>query len=387
MSISLNRLCVNAQKKYAMKLLAGKYGLENPVRWVHMVEDTEVPDFLHGNELVFTTGIANHKENWLIDFVKNLKEKKSSGLVINIGPYISHVPPQVIVYCEQNNFPLFVVPWETRLIDLTYEFCRIIINDEKVEQSLAETFKNLILNPENKTGYTTTLEKLGFIQNSKYTVISLKFLLNGSNVSSKLLREIQLAFVKTTKLNALPRGAFVWNKSMILVYQNIEEKDILRLKNSIKNHAQTTCGLKIYMGVSNAIHGYEKLGKIYNQSKSALCIAQINNKTRVNYDDIGVYKLLFNVQDKEVLTQYHNFVLGKLIKYDKANNTDFCTILRQYMDNNGSVQELAKINNTHRNTINYKIKKVKEIMGIDFDIKSNMDISLAFIISDIINKK
>ena len=53
MAISLLQLCTNVERKYSMKLIAGSAGLENTVRWVHMVEDSEVPDFLHGNELIF----------------------------------------------------------------------------------------------------------------------------------------------------------------------------------------------------------------------------------------------------------------------------------------------------------------------------------------------
>ena len=59
MAISLSQLCANAEKDHEMKLIAGSAGLENTVRWVHMVEDSEVPGFLHGNELIFTTGIGH----------------------------------------------------------------------------------------------------------------------------------------------------------------------------------------------------------------------------------------------------------------------------------------------------------------------------------------
>ena len=49
MAISLSQLCENAEKSYSMRLVAGSGGMENTVRWVHIVEDSEVPDFLHGN--------------------------------------------------------------------------------------------------------------------------------------------------------------------------------------------------------------------------------------------------------------------------------------------------------------------------------------------------
>ena len=49
MAITLARICANAEKTYGMKLIAGRAGMDNFVRWVHIVEDSEVPDFMHGN--------------------------------------------------------------------------------------------------------------------------------------------------------------------------------------------------------------------------------------------------------------------------------------------------------------------------------------------------
>lgn len=133
MAISLSQLCANAEKDHEMKLIAGSAGLENTVRWVHMVEDSEVPGFLHGNELIFTTGIGHVGNEWLKEFTVSLRKKGAVGLVLNIGPYITSVPSQVIVFCEQNGFPLFTIPWETRIIDISYEFCRRIIANENTK--------------------------------------------------------------------------------------------------------------------------------------------------------------------------------------------------------------------------------------------------------------
>ncbi len=93
MAITLVQLCRNAEQTYYMKLIAGSGGMDNTVRWVHMVEDSEVPDFLNGNELVFTTGIGHYGTDWLPAFVKSLKEHNAAGVVLNLGPYIDTVPP------------------------------------------------------------------------------------------------------------------------------------------------------------------------------------------------------------------------------------------------------------------------------------------------------
>lgn len=161
MAITLARICANAEKTYGMKLIAGRAGMDNFVRWVHIVEDSEVPDFMHGNELVFTTGIGHKGSGWLLDFVRQLKGKNAAGVVVNIGPYINAVPKDVMEYCECNALPLFVVPWSVRLIDLTYDFCHRIISNEESETSLAGAFRNLFFAPGNRDEYAPGLPRHG----------------------------------------------------------------------------------------------------------------------------------------------------------------------------------------------------------------------------------
>lgn len=112
MSITVSKLCANAQANYVMKLVAGKEGLGNYVRWVHLVENADVSLFLHGNEMVFMTGVGINDEGHLLRFVEELIEKRCSALVINTGKYIKSIPQSVKDCCDINSLPLFSVPWE-----------------------------------------------------------------------------------------------------------------------------------------------------------------------------------------------------------------------------------------------------------------------------------
>ena len=111
MSITVSKLCANAQANYVMKLVAGKEGLGNYVRWVHLVENADVSPFLHGNEMVFMTGVGINDEVHLLKFVEELIEKRCSALVINTGKYIKSIPQSVKDCCDINSLPLFTVPW------------------------------------------------------------------------------------------------------------------------------------------------------------------------------------------------------------------------------------------------------------------------------------
>lgn len=385
MALSLSLLCKSSDEKHKLRLIAGKNGLENQVRWVHMVEDTEVPDFLHGNELVFTTGIGNYQRNWLLSFVKRLKENNAAGVVMNIGPYITDIPPQVIVYCEQNDFPLLTIPWTTRIIDVSYEFCRLIINAEKVEQSLTEAFKNLIDNPNNKDMYMTTLARAGFIDDSSYTVVSIVFKEDGADVTSKFITQNNTMLTRILRVNTMPKATYHMDNTLNIVYQNISETNLEIMIGNIEKLCSKTENTKHYIGISEEKSSFRAISTLHKQAQSAILIAEIKNENFLNYKDLGVYKLILDVRHKDTLKEYYAETLANLIKYDKDHQSDYCETLRKYCFFNGSVSEVAEDLGVHRNTINYKMKKIKEILGRELDYHFMTDLMLCFKISNIIN--
>ena len=81
MAITMANLCRNCENTYGMKLISGSDGLDSYVRWVHLIEDRDVPNFLHGSELVFVTGIGQQSsdDSWLLDFVRKLRYRSGCG--------------------------------------------------------------------------------------------------------------------------------------------------------------------------------------------------------------------------------------------------------------------------------------------------------------------
>ena len=83
MAIVVKKLVKNAYFLYKMELVAGRNGMNNLVQWVHIIEDDAVSPFLHGYELVFTAGILNQSDHWLLDFAKKLNQSGVSAFVVN----------------------------------------------------------------------------------------------------------------------------------------------------------------------------------------------------------------------------------------------------------------------------------------------------------------
>jgi DNA-binding PucR family transcriptional regulator len=59
--------------------------------------------------------------------------------------------------------------------------------------------------------------------------------------------------------------------------------------------------------------------------------------------------------------------LLKLIDYDKKNNTEYFKTLKAYIAADKNAVQTAKNMYIHRNTINYRLNKIKEIANLDLE--------------------
>lgn len=379
MSITLKRLCKNAESGYNMKLAAGRNGLDKTVRWVHMVEDSGVPDLLHGGELIFTTGIGYSGSDWLLPFIKELKEHDAAGLVVNLGPHIDSIPPKALVFCEEQDFPLFTLPWEVHIIDITYEFCRRIIDNEEQETTLVNALRGIIFDGERIGEYIELLERQGFDENADYTLIAVEIGGGKSSYTSKSSSGLWKILRRSNRHTA----AFFQGDCAITVRQNTTDDELKRMLaelNAVDDH-------DFRVGISNKLEGLRALPRCYRQCVSALSAGRLMQRRVSLYDDIGIYKLLFGVDDRSVLKDYADKTLGALVKFDNSNDSDYVPTLKVYLECSGSVLRTAERLGVHRNTVNYKLKGVRDILGITLDEEDRMNLLMAFHVLEVFNLK
>ena len=385
MALTLAELCFSAEKDYGMTLIAGKNGTDNMVRWAHYIEGGEVPRFLRGYELVFTTGMENHDTGRLINFAEKLHEYGASGFVINLGPYVDKVPEVLIEYCDSVDLPLYTIPWETRIVDITYEFCHHIVADEKKSRTMADIFIYAITNPENEENYKPELNKKGFADGEDYCIAAVYISDNESGNKDDLERTVKYNIVRRLNNYSLKHSVFMIDRFTIVVCQGIDNivfEAEMKKQADMLNEVFSTAD--VYIGVGPKVKDSGELSSAYKKTTSVLKLAKSNNSDFMSYSQTGVYKLLMSVENKRNLAEYCNECLGKLAEYDRRNKTDYLGTLRLYLENDSSIAEVARITYVHRNTVNYKIKKIKEILGCELTQKDKLELMLAFMAEKLI---
>lgn len=385
MAITLRYLCKYARENYGMNLICGESSLNNLVNWVHMLEDPETASFLHGQELIFSTGIGHDNTDWLNGFAQGLVDNQASGLVLNLGPYIQSVPEDLIAYCREVQFPLFTVPWKTRIVDITNDFCRKIIKSEEHEVTVAGALRDAIFFPEKISEYRSVLERKEFDLDAEFCVAALSFQVPSSE---KFLDYDKVVRLNLTKLliNYSDRfNIFRQDKNLIVVLQSFPQdivEEALESLNEVCKYGYPD--YRISAGISVNELGIHSLPRNYKRAIALLRIAERQGQAKLSYRNSGLFKLLIEIEDSLALKRFYDETLGQMEAYDKKNQTDYLLTLKYYLENNASVQEVAKETYVHRNTINYKIKKIKEILQCDLNYQDGLKLLLAYQIKELL---
>ena len=353
--------------KYHMKLLAGEKGLSRLVQWVHIIETEEGARFLHGNELVITECILEYEEEELLSFVETLFQLNASALIVNTGRFIKIIPDTVRSFCEKNSFPLFSIPWEIPLVDVTREYCQRIMDNEAREDSITTIIRNWIFNVGEKEPLIHQMEWYGYMSGSSMTFLCISLNIEkGTEEFMNESRRLKLLAESTAKTIKDQYISFEYQENRIVILIDYSEENLnLYLDGIFKKLSDCKLLPQIYIGVRDTIKGLEKQDINFMRAYAACKIAGRKQEHILRYQELGLYKLLVNIGNTEVLTDFYKDSLGKLIKYDKENGTDYYNFIKTYIECNGHQGDVSQKFFIHRNTVNNYVKKAEEIMGID----------------------
>lgn len=359
MAVELKDLYAYVQSEYDLQLLTTScFGKK--IGWVHMVEEKEFAPLLHGDELVFNSGLNYTSEEWVKGFIDSLLSVHAGGLIIS-----SHkgrtVSKDTIEYCNQKHFPLFSSSWNTPYIDVMRKFSEILLKNEQRETNLITALKNAIYYPEEEGLYLKHFEHNGFFRDMSYTVIILSCFTYDTERGNERLKQIE---------NTL---RYVLHKSVIY-----EEKGrlIILAAGYLTTRLQKEFG-KICREDSNIYAGIgtteRRIADIHNSYENAYTAYRLTKttipKNLLYYNELGIYKLLADVKEPSIYPAFVEETLGALIAYDKKKNTEYMRILETFFENDCCILQTSKALYCHKNTLNYKMNAIKEIL--DYDIMCN----------------
>lgn len=328
---------------------------DKKIEWVHMVENIDFISLLHGDELVFNSTLDGEDDEYRKKFIEHLIEENAGGLIAALQDGKSF-STELIEYCNSLEFPLFQASWDTSYLDIMRLFSEILLSNERKEMNLIAAVKNAIFYPVDEEVYLPTFERNGFLRDMLYNVVVF-----GCD-DREMLKGMEKDISRIAK-----QGVFVEDKDTVFLL--CTECTCECLKERLK----PLCGKynEVFVGIGTDEKCIADICRSYRNAHVAFLLAK---KFQYNfpccYDDIGIYQILSNVREPERLyPQFVQDTFGKLMEYDKRHNTDYMEILRLFFQNDCSITQTANATFYHQNTLKYKVKAIKEILG--YDIMSN----------------
>ena len=126
----------------------------------------------------------------------------------------------------------------------------------------------------------------------------------------------------------------------------------------------------------------------YKRAYAAQQMAQQFDYPLMSFDEMGVYQLLFLIEDHQVLEDMYHQLLNPLLAYDYQHHGELEKTLYYYLVYDGSQQAMAKHLYMHRNTINYRLTKIKELLSCELStFEEKLPYMLAFYIKKMISNQ
>ena len=386
MGFTIEDALVQTQDQYHLKLLAGQEGCSNTMSWVHMIEDTKIIQQLWGKELAVTTGLGFQSHEALFDFIKCLVKYHSVGLIINTGKYIFEVSQDIIDYCNEQEFPLLTTPWEVHMADLIKDFSMRCLFSEREDQQISKLFQEVFTTvqtvEEVRPQLMSSFDVDGYFQvvlieiedSDQYDAIERR----------KIAFQLELCFEKIES----PYTFFWFDGYFVLVVNNLEPDNLERIIDKMyKRTKKRMEGKYIHLGIGSQMLDFRQVILSYKRARAAVSMATQFQLPIVSFEEMGIYQILFSIEDKQILSEMYHSLLQPIIEYDQKHHGELEKTLFYYLFYNESQIEMAKNLYLHRNTINYRMLKIKELLGCQLDtFEEKMLYMLAMYIKKILNE-
>lgn len=372
---------------YKLQLLAGKGGLNHVVGWVHMLEDETIINRFSGQELAVTTGIKAKEPDWLLHVVSAMKKSDCTGIIINTGMYIDQIPREVIEWCEIEQFPLLIMPWEISITRLIQDFCMRIMRRNQKEQEVGILFKNIMRGREVTDAFLSQIQPR-FDAEGTFRIFCIRISYGVEETTAFLQAMLKLENIfglwQNGKKIQIPYLIIEFDDCYALMVNNFPAGSADELTQQIlEQFSYFTRRKKLSLGLGPEVQSIYDLRLAFRRARIAAKMAFQTKQKVVDFDEMGFFKILFASDDAAILKSYEAQMLGPLVEYDEQHHANYLETLRSYIENDRSLIGVAAATFTHRNTVNYRIQNIKKLL--DNELKTAEDLfpyQVAFYIRD-----
>ena len=199
--------------------------------------------------------------------------------------------------------------------------------------------------------------------------------------TSEQLRQTEI--VEKELLRNLPKKYTTSNTNQVIyIYKKDEQISKLQFrfrieelqKNIQNNLDKRNANAEFVVGIGKNVKGYHALKESFTDSKVALDYIRViqkiigdENRLVVDCSKLGFFRVFADIKDKDKLLSYVPDSLRRLYEFDKQKNGELVDTLECFLNNKQSLKQTSNKLFVHYRTVSYRLEKITEISGMDFD--------------------
>ena len=363
-----------------LKLLGGKDGLDKIVRCPYVTLTRTIAKWVHGGELMFVSiKDLSCDAAQLLQLFNEGYQKNLSGVVLLVGTGENLFLDDLITAADSFCLPLFQMPYELPLVEITEEISSFIIQDKLRLQFTNELMIDIFSAQTHDQQALISKAMLYHYDISgahRIAIISINNLQAIFHENNSLLIKKSLVYMESLQgiVDAICRKRnwnvpeFINGNMLVLLLPSAAHTEIEKMFMEIYEYIEKNLdNPHIFISIGEEYSSLSQMRRSHLEAKRANSFAAKENKHIIFYENLGFYKVLYEITNKQIMNNFSDKVLLSLKKYDKENHTALIRTLRIYLHENCNLVKTAKELYIHRNSLIYRIKKIEEITKESLD--------------------
>ena len=233
-----------------------------------------------------------------------------------------------------------------------------LLYDEKFDKS--SFIKNIMLDNILPSDIYTKSKELQFTGDESRVVLVIKFQGRTEVLPYEIVSGM---FPDRTRDYVINVG----EQDVVLVKEVVPEVEIRELENLAETISETLSAeflTKVSIGISTVAEGLKDLARAYKEARIALEVGKVfdTEKNVVSYENLGIGRLIYQLP----ITLCEIF-LQEVFKKGSLESLDRETLMtvQSFFENNLNVSETSRKLFVHRNTLVYRLEKIRKLTGLD----------------------
>ena len=358
--------------------------IENPVVLYYGNLNCMASTNSDNSELILSDEIQPYKPNIITKF-QYMKQMKGSCVQYVVKFAILSEVEIYITITEENRelIELDYMAIENAIINLQYGFLSEFAQDEVKKKYQRDIIHNILNGLLSSKEMTEAAAQLGMKESDTYRVVDFHTITK--NVQRKYTKEqlYEVGVIVGELTYLLPDALIYRNMDQIVMIQQVDSNQTeLEYQKEMEEIEEVIQRSILYrkkdtdfqIGIGKSVEGYQRLKESYHEASQAIKYIEIirqvtgdKNKSVVHYSNLGFFQIFGEIDDMTELERCIPETLKKLYLYDDEHKGELITTLQMYLRNNQSIKKTAGAMFVHYRTISYRLEKIKQISGINFD--------------------